>query len=406
MEALSAYEEKATAGYGRYSVAHAHTAAAHKSGYAGSKKLITEMVRLRAACYIVIDMFSGIRDSEMMSIGENCIAHRRSRDDSCDVTWLHGTLYKTGQRAKAWQVPPVVEEAVDVLSRLSAPLRTALQQEEREIDARIGSAIAKEKARLVKRLDTVRRQKDKLFLARSINTLGGSISVLSGIAMSAELKRFCANHDILGEDGQPYPLHSHQFRRTYARFVARAELGDLLTLRDHFGHWSLDMTVYYTDGGADEYEADTELLQMVTREKQARQTDIIEGYLDSDTPLANGGDWIKSWRSTVRTSPNKEELIAQYAGSITLNGTGHSWCVGSAKGTGCGGLCVFEAKMCVDCNYGIIGPEHRPAWEGIRDQQKEALALDDMGIAGKARAQQILDYAEKVLRRLGGQGDA
>jgi hypothetical protein len=221
--------------------------------------------------------------------------------------------------------------------------------------------------------------------------------------MGLDLKRFCAYLGILGEDGQPYPLHSHQFRRTYARFIARSELGDLLTLRDHFGHWSIDMTVYYADGGADEYEADTELLEMVAEEKLERQNEIMGSYLDSDVPLANGNHWLKSWRSSVRTAVNKETLIAEYAGSITLTGTGHSWCVGITRGTCCGGLCVFEAQMCVDCNHGIIGPEHRPVWQGIREQQLEALALDDMGPGGRARAQQILACAERVLRRLDGQ---
>ncbi|WP_031569270.1 integrase, partial [Acidithiobacillus thiooxidans] len=179
-----------------------------------------------------------------------------------------------------------------------------------------------------------------------------------------------------------------------------SELGDLLALREHFGHWSLDMTTYYADGGADEYESDIELMAMVTQEKQTRQSEIMTGLLDSEAPLAKGGEWLKAWRSSVRTAENKEKLIAEYSGSITLNGTGHSWCVGNARGTGCGGLCIFEAQMCVDCQYGIIGPEHRPVWEGIRDQQKEALALDDMGESGRARAQLILDKAETVLRRL------
>jgi len=245
----------------------------------------------------------------------------------------------------------------------------------------------------------VRKQKDKLFLCSNSKTFN-SISVLTGMTMNLDLKMFCADLGILGEDGQPYSLHSHQFRRSYARFMARSELGDLLTLRDHFGHWSLDMPVFYADGGTDEYEADTELLDMVATEKLARQNEIMVSYLDSDAPLANGGHWLQNWRSTVRTATNKAALIAEYAGTITLNGTGHSWCVGNAKGTGCGGLCVFEAQMCVDCNFGIIGQEHRPVWEGIRDQQKEALALEDMGPGGKARAQQILNYSEKVLRRL------
>jgi integrase len=381
----------------------ARTASARAAGFDGFAELTTENIHLRTACYIVIDMFSGIRDSEMMSIAENCIAPGKSRDGSTDVLWLHGTVYKTGLRAKKWLVPPVVTEAVDVLTRLTAPLREKMRQEKCDIERRISLSIAKEKTRLAKRLDTVRKQKDKIVLSRSRNTVGGSISVLSGTAMGLDLKRFCADLGIRGEDGHPYPLHSHQLRRTYARFIARSELGDLLTLRDHFGHWSIDMTVYYADGGADEYEADTELLEMVAEEKLDRQNEIMGSYLDSDAPLANGNQWLKSWRSSVRTAANKEALIAEYAGSITLTGTGHSWCVGIARGTCCGGLCVFEAQMCVDCNHGIIGLEHRPVWQGIREQQLEALALDDMGPGGRARAQQILECAEKVLRRLDGQ---
>ena len=393
--------EKRDAGHLKWKEEIARLSAAREAGFVDFEDLRTEGVRLRTACYIVIDMFSGIRDSEMMSIGTNCISSGKSMDGSTDVFWLHGTIYKTGIRPKKWLVPPVVAEAVKVLTRLTEPLRQKLQLEERELETSIGIALAKEKGRLVKRLNTVYKHKDKLFLSKK----DSSIFVLSGTTMRMHLKRFCADFGIRGEDGQPYLLHSHQFRRTYARFIARAELGDLLTLRDHFGHWSLDMTVYYADGGADDYEADTELLEMITEEKIARQNEVMEGYLDSDAPLANGSHWLKQWRSTVRTAPNKEALIAEYAGSITLNGTGHSWCVGNAKGTGCGGLCVFEAQMCVDCNYGIIGQEHQAVWEGIRDQQKEALALGDMRHSGNARAQEILDYAEKVLRRLGGQGD-
>lgn len=399
----AAAQEKADAGYRRETQSIARTDAARAAGHEGSAALNSEAIWLRTACYIVIDMFSGIRDSEMMSIAENCIVPGKSKDGSTDILWLHGTIYKTGMRSKRWLVPPVVEEAVHVLTRLTAPQRLALAQEVIEIEQCIGLAIAKERARLVKRLNTVRKHRNKLFLCRSQKTKGGSISVLSGTSMSADLKSFCAEFGIRGDGGQPYSLHSHQFRRTYARFIARSELGDLLTLRDHFGHWNIDMTVYYADGGADEYEADTELLEMVTKEKMERQGEIMGGYLESDAPLANGGHWLKDWRASVRTAANKEALIKEFSDTITLNGTGHSWCIGNARGTGCGGLCVFEAQMCVECNYGIIGLEHRPVWEGIRVQQTEALALDDMGPGGRARAQTILGYAEKVLRRLDGQ---
>ena len=70
--------------------------------------------------------------------------------------------------------------------------------------------------------------------------------------------------------------------------------------------------------------------------------------------------------------------------------------------SGCGGLCVFEADMCVDCNYGMIGAEYLPVWKGIASQQEEALAMPDLGIPGKARAQRILDKARLVIGRLEG----
>ena len=184
---------------------YARTAIARDAGFDGFDDLNTESIRLRTACYIVIDMFSGIRDSEMMSIAENCISPGKSRDGRTDVLWLHGTIYKTGLRAKKWLVPPVVKEVVKVLTRLTAPLREKLRQEECDIERRIGLSIAKEKTKLAKRLDTVRKQKNKLFLSRSSKTDGGAISVLSGTAMGRDLKRFCADLGIRGENGHPIP---------------------------------------------------------------------------------------------------------------------------------------------------------------------------------------------------------
>ncbi|MCA8038046.1 integrase [Burkholderia arboris] len=382
--------------------AMASSDAARAAGYSGATDLRTARTRLRTACYIVIDMFSGIRDSEMMSLEERCIVPGKSHDGSTDILWLHGTIYKTGVRSKRWLVPAVVAEAVEVLSKLTAPLRDRIANEEHEIMQSIAIAHTTTKVQLAKRLDTVRRQKKKLFLSTG-GDKGDTVSVLSGKTIGQNLKDFCKEHSIHGDDGQPYALHPHQFRRSYAKYIARAELGDLLYLRDHFGHWSIDMTTYYADGGSDEYEVDVELMGMIADEKRSRQTEIVTGLIDSDTPLANGGHWLSDWRSSVRTAANKEELIREYADTITLNGTGHSWCVGNAKGNGCGGLCVFEAQMCVDCSFGVISQEHRPVWEGIKDQQNEALALDDMGPGGRARAKQILGYAEKVLRRLDGQ---
>jgi hypothetical protein len=158
----------------------------------------------------------------------------------------------------------------------------------------------------------------------------------------------------------------------------------------------------YAQGATDEFEIDNGLLDEIMDVKREKQETILHTYVDNDVPLANGEHWLGDWRRTVRTATNKNELIRELSGTITLNGTGHSWCVGSAKGTGCGGLCVFEADMCVDCNYGIIGPEHLPVWKEIAKQQTEALEMPDMGTPAKVRTQRILEKAQKVIAKLEG----
>lgn len=379
----------------------ARTRGARELGYVGQDDITSEIIRLRTACYIVIDLFAGIRDSEMMSLADCCVVPGTTRD-GVDVLWLHGTLYKTGVRKKRWLVPPIVQKAIEVLADVTRPLRRKLEAELAELEGDSPRKAGQEARAVAARLATVRNCRSKLFLG--LGPGQKAIQVVTNTTMNSCLKEFCRHHKITGADGVPFGLHSHQFRRTYAHYVARSELGDLLMLREHFGHWSLDMTLLYADGASDDYEADTELLEWIAEEKQERQQQILGEIAASDGPMVNAGDWLAGWRQKVRTAPNKEQLVEQMSDSITLNGTGHSWCVGNAKGTGCGGLCVFEADMCVDCKFGVITVEHRPVWLGIRDQQLEVLQMDDLGVSSKARAKAILLKAEKVLGTLG-EGD-
>ena len=389
---------EAHVGLRRQSIVDARTTAAREDGFSGSMHLRSESILLRTSCYIVIDIFSGLRDSEMLSLEAGCITHETSTDMDASINWLHGTIYKMGMRSKKWLVPRPVVDAVEILTQLSAPLRQKLHDERESYSNSPAKTI--NRSAVSKRRHIVRSQQNKLFLAVA-NKYGNEISVVSGAQIGRDLKKFCT-HFSVNHEAVAYRLHAHQFRRSYARFVARAELGDLITLKEHLGHWTLDMTIYYADGASDEFEVDTELVEMIANEKSERHYEIVHSYLTTESPVATGAGWLRQWRQIVRTAENKEQLVKEYAGTISLNGTGHSWCAGSSKGAGCGGLCVFQAQTCVDCHYGIIGQEHRPVWEGIRQQQLEALELDDMGPGGKVRTQEILQITEKVLRRLDG----
>jgi integrase len=376
------------------------TEVARSYGYDGVRELNREVGYLRIACYICINMFSGLRNSEMMSLETNCISRSPGIDGSYECIWLHGTIYKTGERPHKWLVPPIVERAVRVAMRLVEPYQKQLAAEITALKKSFAGRTSTATVPQQKRLAYAERNKRKLFLTAHYGEDGVLLSVPSNGAVNLRLKDFCERCGLIDSKGEVWPLASHQFRRTFAYNYARSELGDLLYLKEHYGHWSLEMTVSYADGGADGYQVDNGLLEDVVQAKQKRQAEILAGYLDSDQPLANGQDWMMTWRPMIRTAKNKEELIRELSGTITLNGTGHSWCAGNAQGGSCGGLCVFEADMCVDCNTALIGPEHLPVWREIAVQQQVVLGLPDMGVPAKARARRILDKAIQVIAKL------
>ncbi|QJW82558.1 tyrosine-type recombinase/integrase [Burkholderia glumae] len=362
-------------------------------GYPTARDHSRDLANLKTACYVVIAMFSGIRDSELLSLSANCIVHGMPRE-GIELTWLCGTIYKTGIRPKKWVVPPIVETAVQVMERLSAPLRSLLSLEEQTL-----IALPSRSEVQVKRLQAVTNQKDKLFLATD---MGAGNRVAVACTSVKQLRKFCERHSITDDDGRLWPIAPHQFRRTFAYNYAKNQMGDLMYLKEHFGHVGLDMTLLYADEGTDEYEADTDLVTMIAEAKHDRHVEILSNIVESDRPVANGSAWVGEWRRTIRTAPNKEQLIDELADTLSLTGTGHSWCAGSAKGTGCGSRCLFEPDMCVDCNWAIISDEHLPVWEEIASQQETVIACEDIGLPGKVRAQRILTKAQETIAKLEG----
>jgi hypothetical protein len=190
-------------------------------------------------------------------------------------------------------------------------------------------------------------------------------------------------------------LHSHQFRRTFARFVARHVLGDLYYLSHHFKHWSIDMTAYYASEAMDH-----ELLGDISRTREALQQSIVARWFDDASPLAGGAaERLMSFRASVLTAKNRAALISQIAEDAYIRGTGHSWCL-SAPASASGSLCIFEKTLCIDCPNGVIDQDHVAVWREIERQQVLVLDSGDLGLPARRRAERFLIEARKVVKRL------
>lgn len=100
----------------------------------------------------------------------------------------------------------------------------------------------------------------------------------------------------------------HQFRRTFAVYAAHSALGDLRYLRQHFKHWSLDMTALY----ALNEEQDTELYDDIMMTLKNEKIAIVEHWLDEDALVIGGmAEQIISFRKNsepVRTYSSRRNF--------------------------------------------------------------------------------------------------
>ncbi len=385
----------------------AHLAQLKMQGWRSVKE---EIIRLYTACYVVIDLFSGVRDSEMASLETGCYEEHEGWDGAT-YGWLNGITYKTEEDPKSveWMVPPVVAKAIRLGEKVSAPIRAELEARIAELEARLASGgyvSEMQRAQDIETLDEYRRHRRSLFLSKS--TQQGAITTWNGGSTCRRLRKLAEHLDLRVEAaelsqvynrdriraGDIWPLASHQFRKIFAVYVARNVLGDVRYLREHFKHWSLDMTLYYTVADLD-YVDETVFGEVLTQRDEL-QAIIIEGWITNNKPLTGAGSLkVKEWRKRegVRVAKDHRELARKLSSGFYIRGTGHSWCTSeNCKGTG-----LYDVLACKDCSNRLIDETHLMVWRGIRNQQIELLQMNDLGDPMWQRAKDHLRYAEHIL---------
>lgn len=376
------------------------------NGFNYLTELDDEVRFLRSCCYIIIAMFSGMRDSEVISLKNNCF-ERSSDIDGEEYCWLHGLTYKLEDQPKPakWMVPEIVEKAVLTANQIRLPVSAYIARQ-----AELNSDMAGTQAHAVRVADDATLLGTCLFLGWKAS--GTRPEFLLNTQSNRMLKQVAERLELVvqGEDlsevidraaitpESVWPLATHQFRRTFAVFVARNVLGDVRYLRHHFKHWSMDMTLHY----AKDPLFDDSLFESVLSKRDELQASIISGWLAPSQNLAGGrAGHIVSFRgrAEVKTAKDPQALAKAVGEGIFIRGTGHSWCLATTKG--CGGEGLYDAIRCAGCGEGVIDQGHLVIWQRVRDQQIEALSWPDLGDPAWERASRHLREAERVLGELG-----
>lgn len=349
-----------------------------------------ELILLRSACYVILGLTSGCRNHELASIEQGAI--RQTTHDGEVFYWLKGVSLKTHCGRTEWMIPEIGARCVQILERWAAPLRTELCDQLASISRKLAS-MPRETTEYTSLLNQHRRleaDRHRLFLGRSN---GRAVACLSGGHWKVRMREF-AKHVGVG-----WPLATHQLRRTFAANVANHILGDLIYLKHHYKHWSLDMTALYALNAQQEQELFDEVLHAV-REKKVR---IIEHWLDTECMVIGGAAGpIKAFRAKhcLATVTTRKKLAEDTADLVNIRATGHGWCL--ASDAGCGGQGLYEPTRCLDCRNGVIDSSHVPVWKNVLAQQRELLvSAADCGPSGRRRIERDLAHSEAVIRELG-----
>jgi integrase len=377
--------------------------------------VLVEITRLLTACYVIINAFSGMRVSEVTSLEIDCYYEHVGWDDSI-YGWLKGTTFKLDEEPMPgeWMVPPVVKQAVMLATRATTQLREQLENKIAELTAKLKDVSYVNKPAFNDDSDLLAeliRHRNCIFI---VDTHRSSINTMSDTTVGERLKNFVLHINLMAEssdldqvrdrtkitEGNIWPLATHQFRKTFARYVARCILGDVRYLKEHFKHWSLDMTLGYAWNEDD--LVDPTLIEDILTEHQEMQSDIVRGWIDinRDQHLAGvGGENIQKTRERTRTliATDPHAVARQLSKGYFLRGLGHSWCTEKE----CRGKGIYSVTECKSCENRVIDESNIPFWHGVRLQQIELLHIDDCGDPMWLGAVESLCYAEETLKRLG-----
>lgn len=340
------------------------------------------LFQLRTACYIVVASLSGCRNHELAYVQRGA-CYRTEDDEGEAYWWMRSQSDKTGAGKTEWMVPEAAVEALRVMDRWAVPYQAMISEE-----------IAQRRAVNPQDPEITEAQKHASAVFLGADKLKGNRTrTLSGNSWGYWLKAFAKGC------GVDWDLASHQFRRKFANYAARSQFGDLRYLREHFKHWSQDMT---NDGYALNDSQELELYAEIAGELEAIKLGLAEQWLSPGEPLAGGyGTNLMDWRSraeNIALFKDHATMVRSVAESHAIRSNGHAWC--TADDNQCIGN-TFEKTRCSGCDNAVIGRSHARMYQHLYRDLKELALCDDIGLGGHARVQRDLERCRDVLVALG-----
>ncbi|PYC12518.1 integrase [Pseudomonas jessenii] len=342
------------------------------------------LIDLRTACYIILASTSGCRNHELGNVQEG--SHHSTEDNEGILFhWMRSKSEKIDFGIRDWMIPEASVRALHIMYRWAAPFQAMIAEEieeRRTINPR-DPEIAQ-----------AQQHRHSLFLGLDPHK-GNIVRTLSVTAWNRNLRIFSDNA------GLNWSPNSHQFRRKFANYVAHSRFGDLRYLREHFAHWSLDMTLHYAMDHEWGSHLDLELYDEIQTEYESIKLDTVNSWFVDESLAGRYGRSVKNWQRDPRNLAifkNHKAMVASIAQSTSIRSNGHAWC--TADNDGCVGNTI-ERTRCGNCNHAVISRSHLHVYQQQYNNLKDLHLLSDIGEAGKIRVLRDIERCRDVFMQLG-----
>ncbi|MDT4820077.1 hypothetical protein FQZ97_532090 [compost metagenome] len=355
-------------------------------GWKGGLRAFTKALSdLRTACYIVLASTSGCRNHELANVQSG--AHHRTQDDEGTVYhWMRSRSDKTDAGIHDWMIPEAAVRTLRLMERWCSPYQGMIAAEivrRRRVNPHDPQIVDAHKHR------------HSLFLGVNPKE-DNQVRTLSNGTWNVYLKAFAK------DCGLNWNLTSHQFRRKFANYAAHSRFGDLRYLKEHYAHWSLDMTLGYAMDDSWGQHLDLELYADIQMELDDIKLGVVDNWL-GDEPLAGGyGHALKQWQrepQNLLIFKDRASMLKSIAESTAIRSNGHAWC--TADDGGCVGNTLERTRCGNGCSNAVIGRPHTPFYKRLYEDLKELLHCPDIGEGGRQRVERDLSRCRDVLAQLG-----
>lgn len=330
---------------------------------------------LITASYIVCGGFSGMRESELGKLTPNSYYQDTLHGNVHHMLQSH--TFKLGEKRETWVTAASSKTAINLMGILTKYWRSQtvfpdkkyadslwVNQGARSLPPRLISDWHLRLQRFCKHFNFVVTEEDyQECLAINPNS---SNKIKESVVV-----------------GKPWPITTHQFRRTLAFYCIKNRLGTLVALKQQFKHLYLSMTEWYTNGGKlaslRDLKIDTTIqqaLEEINAETTANR--IFKLWHSNETLSGSHGKAIVKMRGSVPTIYSSWDVIyrAVKDGKLTLHGSLHSYC---KSGYDCDMDGVIAPQFCVDCKSGssIIDEQQAKWWQKQHSRLVAYMASDE-----------------------------